>query len=141
MVEQVPLVRATSSVPVSTHQVESSVLPVSIDKAWSFFKSLKLETLVPGIVKATNFTQGGPNQLDAIVTIEYTDGAKWELRITELSEIKHSLGYQVLSTEPTHSATSIQGQVHLRAVTDDNTTFITWTTDFSNDADATVIYD
>ncbi|TNV76768.1 hypothetical protein FGO68_gene6532 [Halteria grandinella] len=122
MVEQVPLVRATSSVPVSTHQVESSVLPVSIDKA-------------------TNFTQGGPNQLDAIVTIEYTDGAKWELRITELSEIKHSLGYQVLSTEPTHSATSIQGQVHLRAVTDDNTTFITWTTDFSNDADATVIYD
>jgi hypothetical protein len=141
MVEQVPLTRAASTVPVSTHQVESSVLPVSIDKAWSFFKSLKLEALVPGIVKATTFTQGGPNQLDAIVTIEYTDGAKWELRITELSEIKHSLGYQVLSTEPTHSATSIQGQVHLRAVTDDNTTFITWTTDFSNDADATVIYD
>jgi len=141
MVDSVPLTRTASTVPVSTHQVESSVLPVAIDKAWAFFKSLKLETLVPGIVKATNFTQGGPNQLDAIVNIEYTDGAKWMLRIVELSELQHTLGYQVLTTEPAHSVSSIQGLVNLRSVTDDNTTFITWTTDFSNDADATVIYD
>jgi hypothetical protein len=29
----------------------------------------------------------------------------------------------------------------LRHVTDDNTTYVEWTTDFSNDADATVITD
>lgn len=58
-----------------------------------------------------------------------------------MSDLRHSFGYQVLSTEPAHSATSIQGYVQLRGVTDDNTTYIEWQTDFSNDADAAVIAD
>jgi len=37
--------------------------------------------------------------------------------------------------------TSIQGQIKLREVTDDHTTFVEWATDFSNDADASVIAD
>ena len=135
------LARAGSSVPVSTHQVESTVLPVSIDKAWGVFKTLQLEKVVPQRVKATKFTSGGANQLDSVVTIEYVDGAKWELRINEISDTKHTLGYQVLSTEPAHQVTSIQGQITLKAVTDDGTTIVQWTTDFSNDADATVIFD
>ena len=133
--------RQGSSVPVSTHQVESTVLPIELEKAWGSFKTLQLEKLVPQRVKSTTFTTGGPNQLDSIIKIEYVDGAKWELRVNEISDVKHTLGYQVLSTEPAHQVTSIQGSIHLRAVTDDNTTFVTWSTDFSNDADATVIFD
>ena len=133
--------RQGSTVPVSTHQVESTVLPIELEKAWGSFKHLKLEKLVPQRVKSTTFTTGGPNQLDSIIKIEYVDGAKWELRVNEISDVKHTLGYQVLSTEPAHQVTSIQGSIHLRAVTDDNTTFVTWSTDFSNDADATVIFD
>ena len=55
--------------------------------------------------------------------------------------MKHTLGYQVLSTEPAHQVTSIQGQIKLSPVTDDNSTFVQWTTYFSNDADAGIIYD
>lgn len=137
----VELARQGSSIPVSTHQVESAVLPVHIDKAWSMFKEFALEKAVPGKVSATKFTSGGPGQLDAVLEIHYTDGAKWELRLNEISELNHSVGYQVLSTEPAHQVTSIQGHISLRAVTDDNTTFVQWATDFSNDADANVISD
>ena len=114
MVDQPTLARTGSAVPVSTHQVESTVLPIPIEKAWGVFKHMKLENMIPNKVKSTKFTQGGPNQLDSIVLIEYADGAKWELRIHELSDVKHTLGYQVLSTEPAHQVTSIQGQIHLR---------------------------
>ncbi len=85
MVEQ----RTGSAVPVSTHQSESTVIPIGIDKAWALFKSFKLETVVPSKVKETKYTSGGPNQLDSVIEIHYTDGAKWELRINEISDVKH----------------------------------------------------
>ena len=69
------------------------------------------------------------------------DGAHWELRINEISDVRHSIAYQVISTEPVHQVTSIMGQIVLREVTFDNSTFVEWITDFSNDADATVIED
>ena len=37
--------------------------------------------------------------------------------------------------------TSIQGQISLRPVTDNDATYVQWVTEFSNDADATVIAD
>ena len=69
------------------------------------------------------------------------DGAHWELRINEISDVRHSIAYQVISTEPVHQVTSIMGQIVLREVTFDNSTFVEWITDFSNDSDATVIED
>ena len=137
----VELHRQGSTVPVSCHQVESSVLPVTLQKAWEIFKGLQLEKVAPGKVSATKFTSGGPGQIDSTLEIHYADGAQWVVRIAEVSELSHSIGYQVITTEPAHSVTSIQGQILLRAVSDENHTFVEWITDFSNDADATIITD
>ncbi len=134
-------VRHGSAVPVSCHDVESCVLPVGIDKAWHIFKQFKLEEVMPNKVKETKYLQGSPNQVDSIVRITYVDGAQWEIRISEISDLKHSIAYYVLSTEPPHSVTSIIGQIVLRPVTDEEHTFVEWITDFSNDADAGVIED
>ena len=76
-----------------------------------------------------------------MVKVEYTDGAHWTLRINEISELRHSIGYEVLATEPIHSATSIQGVITLHNVTALKHTYVEWATDFSNDADAQVIAD
>ena len=85
--------------------------------------------------------QGGPNQIESIVRLEYSDGAVWEMRISEISDLRHSIAYQVLKTEPAHTASSIIGQIVLKEVTDCQCTFVEWITDFSNDADAQVIED
>ena len=84
-------------------------MPVSIDKAWHIFKQFKLEEVIPSKVKETKYIKGSPNQVDSVVRILYTDGAKWEIRISEISDLKHSVAYYVLSTEPAHSVTSIIG--------------------------------
>ena len=97
-----------------------------ISKAWSLFKDFKLEHIIPGKVKATSFENGGVNQLDSVIKIDYTDGAHWTIRINEISEVRHSIGYEVLSTEPHHQASSIQGLIILRAVTASHHTFIEW---------------
>ena len=79
--------------------------------------------------------------MDSVIRIDYQDGASWDIRIIELSDVRHTVAYQVLTTEPAHKVTSIQGQVTLRPVSDDNSTFVEWITDFSNDADISVIED
>ena len=73
-----------------------------LDSAWSFFRILQLEKIAPGKVSSTEFTQGGAGQIDSILRINYVDGARWDLRIVEISELEHSIGYQVITTEPSH---------------------------------------
>ena len=140
MVEQAQT-RKGLAVPVSCHQCESTVLPIPIDKAWGFMKNFQVAKALATRIKEAKFTSGGPGQLDSIIKIDYQDGAHWEIRVIELSDIKYSFGYQVISTEPAHQVTSIQGQITLKPITDENTTFVQWVTDFSNDADVNVIED
>ena len=111
MVDQPTLARAGSVVPVSTHNCESAVLPVECNKAWEVFKAFKLEKVVPGHIVSTEFISGAPGQLDSIIKITYADKAVWEIRVNEISDIRHSFGYDIISTEPAHMATSIQGMI------------------------------
>ena len=121
--------------------MESCVIDAPIDKVWHIIKEFKLDKVMPSKVKSTKYVSGGLDQLASVIRIDYVDGAHWEIRINELSDPKHSIGYEVLSTNPPHMASSIQGQIVLRHVTEDNKTYIEWITDFSNDADAGVIED
>jgi len=45
----------------------------------------------------------------------------------------------VIETEPEISVTSIQGELKLFPVTGEDSTFLQWTTEYSNDVDAQVI--
>lgn len=101
------LARQGSVVPVSLHQIESTVIRMPLSKAWSLFKSFKLEHIIPKKVTGTTFVNGASGQLDSVIKIDYADGANWQIRVNEISEIRHSIGYEVLSTEPAHQATSI----------------------------------
>lgn len=48
---------------------------------------------MPGKVKGTSFVTGGHNQLESVIKIEYVDGASWEIRIVEISDLRHTIGY------------------------------------------------
>lgn len=71
-----------STVPTSCIQVESTVLPVSIDTVWPKFRALQFDVVAPTYVTATKVDGEG---VGSIVTVTYTDGTVWELRITEIS--------------------------------------------------------
>ena len=61
--------------------------------------------------------------------------------MTELSERNCSLAYELVMAEPAIEVSSIVGEMRLQAVTDEEQTFFSWETEYSNDVDAEFIGD
>ena len=96
-----------SSVPTSCIQVESTVLPVSIDKVWPKFRALAFDSVAPSYVSSTETTGEG---VGSIVKVTYTDGTVWELRVTEISvRTTHA------PSPPSHLLCTLQNMTCLRS--------------------------
>lgn len=133
--------RLQSTVPTSCTQTESCVLDVNIQKAWETFSSFRFNEMSPNVVSAVEWTSGKPNQLGACAKITYKDGASWIVRFNELSEKHHRIGYELITADPPTECSSVHGVIQLLRITQTGQTFLTWTTEFSNDADLIVIQD
>ena len=140
-VGEVLLQRVKSQVPCSCTNTESTVLPVKLSDCWDKFRYWKLEEIAPGMVSSTEWTDGAAGRVDSTVKISYTNGAHWFLRVTELSERNHTLGYELIAAEPSVSVSSIVGELSFEAVTDSDQTYMRWSTEYSNDVDAEFIGD
>ena len=123
MVEQ-QYERVKSTVPCSSTNSESCILPVKIDTAWQKFKFCKLETLAPSLVASTEWTEGQAGRVDSVVRISYANGANWYWRITELSERNTTLAYELILAEPATTVTSYVGELKLCPITDSDQTFL-----------------
>eukprot|EP00873_Tetraselmis_striata_P038387 jgi/Tetstr1/458651/TSEL_045044.t1 len=122
------------SVPTSCTQVESAVFPAPLASVWPTFKVLALDKVAAEFVSSAAFVPaGGEMKVGAVIKLEYSDGASWELRVTEISERTATVAYEVVSTQPSLDCTSITGEISLSAVTASDETFIRWTTEYSND--------
>ena len=135
------LMRQKSTVPTSTNNTESTVLKKPIQEIWKNLREFKLEALAPGKVETTSWTDGAPGTVGGLVEVTYKNGSKWLFQITELSDKHHSISYRVVVAEPAMEVSSLEGDIQLRRVTSDDPTFLSWCTDFSNDADAEIIQD
>ena len=128
-------------IPTPTQQEESVVLNIPLEKVWSLFWSKPLNTYAPKKVKEVKYLTGGPMKVGSILQITYNDGAKWDLLILEISDHRHSLVYQVVKAEPSTHVSSIVNLIKFKKVSKTNQTFVKWTTQFTNDADANAIAD
>ena len=135
-------IKETSKIPTSCTQTESTVLPCTLEKAWALFRDLAFDKVAPGLVKSTAYEAGATaSAVGSVLKISYQDGSVWRLRVTEFSERHHTIAYELVEADPAVTSTSVQGELSLVNVTSDNTTFLKWTTEFSNDADLAVISD
>jgi hypothetical protein len=125
----------------SCHQVESTVLNVPIGKAWEALKTFKFNELYPSIVKSVKFNSGSANEIGSEFSVEYADGSTWTFRISEISEHRRLITYELVTAEPEISFSSLQNTITLFKVTSDNSTFVQWESDYSNDVNAHVIQD
>ena len=139
MVEAPTLQRQKSTVPTSTSNTESSVIGKPIEDLWPTIKAFALDSMAPGKVESTSWTEGGPGQVGGLVEVSMKNGSKWTYQITEVSDKHHSIGYTLVFAEPALEASSLDGEISLFRVTDGGHTFVRWTTEFSNDADAEMI--
>jgi hypothetical protein len=123
----------------STYQVESACIDYPVDKVWDYLKSFEFDKVFPTNVKSVKFTQGGPNEVGSVFEIVFKDGKSFEKRILEISEVKRKLVWEVISACPDSSFSSMLTIVKVSKVTEDNTTFLTWETNYSNDVNTSVL--
>ena len=136
-----PLKKLDSTVVCSTHTYESTVIKESITKLWPLVRGVNLDKLLPSSVSKVAWLEGGPGQVGSRVEVTWTDSAVWRLNITEISDINHFVSYELVEAEPPLGTSSLQAKIHLLRVSDENHTFVSWETDFPNDANAHIIQD
>ena len=125
----------------SCYQTESCVVPISIDKLWSSFKTFQFDKMLTSHVKSVKFISGNPNEVGSVFQVEYKDNSVWENRILEISDKKRTIAWELIETKPDISFTSMLTTIKFFKVTEDNTSFVFWESDFSNDVNSHVIQD
>lgn len=141
MVEPQPLARQMSTVPTACTQTESCVIACSIETAWEKFSAYKLNEMAPKVVASVEWVSGKAGELGGMAKVNYKNNSSWTIRFSELSEKNHKICYELVAAEPPTTCTSVQGEIQLLRISQDNTTYCSWTTEFSNDADLVIIQD
>lgn len=74
-------------------------------------------------------------------TIAYRDGAEWDLRVVEISDLERRVSYEFFAAKPPPGFSSRLDTITLYRVSRTGATFLTWSSDFSADASVAVTED
>ncbi|KAF2815613.1 Bet v1-like protein [Mytilinidion resinicola] len=130
------------SIPTSTSVTESAVIEAPLSSVWHLIKLQDFSKFWSKLDKS-EYVKGASDETD-IVKWAFKDGTVLEVKQEEHSSIDHFITYSVISSQPALSYTSVVSTVRLYSVTSgkhEGQTFVTWTGNFSSDADAGVIED
>jgi len=119
---------------------ESAVLPSGIDAAWSAIRPMNF-AWNPNVAGAAVEDGKSASEVGAVVKVTYKDKTVQRVRIAEISDATHSISWEMVESQPAVPIMSVIHTIKLRRVTENNTTFIEWITDFSKDADNNVLAD
>ncbi|OCK76425.1 Bet v1-like protein [Lepidopterella palustris CBS 459.81] len=131
-----------SSIPTSTFVIESAVIEAPLSSVWRLIKLQDFAKFWSKLEKS-ECVKGASEETD-VVKWTFKDGTVLEVKQEELSSIDHFITYSVITSKPALSYTAVVSTVKCYAVTSgkhEGHTFVTWTGNFSSDADAGVIED
>jgi len=124
----------------ATRVWESAVIHAPITTVWNVLRPLDFK-YNPHVAKAEVEEKKSAAEVGAVIKVTYTDKTVQRITTTEISDGSHTVSWELIESEPAVSILSVVHTVKLRRVTENNTTFIEWITDFSKDADNNVIAD
>jgi len=131
----------------STRIHESAHLKFNMDVVWATIRPLDFKYF-PGISSVEMENKATHAEVGGIRKVTYNDhkDAKsrtvQHIKLMELSDgTSPHLSWDLISSSPATHVMSASHTVHVRRVTEDQTCFIEWITDFSKDATQEVIQD
>merc|ERR1711907_839 len=134
------LSRTRSLVPCATHVFESAVIAAPVDDVWQAIRSM--DFAYHDMISGGELIHGEcVNAVGSVHKIHYKDGSSWTVQIMELSDFRRTLVLDLLERDDGVNVASCMHQISLKRITQDDSTFVSWTVDFSNDADAQVCQD
>ncbi|KAL8925472.1 MAG: hypothetical protein Q9172_002234 [Xanthocarpia lactea] len=137
-----PNISMSTAIPTATSLTESALIPAQLSHVWHFIKLQDFHVFWSKL-KSSDFVKGMSPETD-IVKWEFKDGTVLEVKQEEHSAIDHYITYSIISSTPALSYSSVVSTVRCYPVTSgsaEGQTFVTWSANFSSDADAGVIED
>ncbi|OAL56270.1 Bet v1-like protein [Pyrenochaeta sp. DS3sAY3a] len=129
-------------IPTSTSVSESAVIDAPSSDVWHLIKLQDFSKFWSNLDKS-EWAKGTSEETD-VVKWSFKDGTVQEIKQEEHSSIDHFITYSVISSQPELSYSSVVSTIRVYSVTSgkhEGQTFVTWTGNFSSDADASVIQD
>merc|ERR1711934_957175 len=134
------LSRTRSMVPCATHVFESAVINAPVDDVWQSIRSL--DFAYSDVISGGELVHGDcVNAVGSVHKLHYKDGSTWTIQLQELSDFRRTLVFDLLERTDGVAVASCLHQISLKRTSQDDTTYMQWTVDFSNDADAQVLQD
>ncbi|KAL9045914.1 MAG: hypothetical protein Q9214_001126 [Letrouitia sp. 1 TL-2023] len=127
----------TSRIPTSTSVNESAVIAAPLAKVWHFIKLQDFRQFWSKLEKS-DYVKGASSETD-VVKWTFKDGTILNVKQEEHSSIDHYITYSVIESNPALTYSSVMSTVRCYPVTSgtaENSTFVTWSGNFSSDADA-----
>ncbi|KAF1980399.1 Bet v1-like protein [Bimuria novae-zelandiae CBS 107.79] len=133
---------SNARIPTSTSVSESAVIEAPFSAVWHLLKLHDFDKFWSKLEKSEAVESASPET--DVVKWTFKDGTVLDVKQEEHSAIDHYITYSVISSQPALSYTSVVSTIRAYPVTSgkhEGHTFVTWTGNFSSDADAGVIED
>ncbi|EON62184.1 hypothetical protein W97_01404 [Coniosporium apollinis CBS 100218] len=133
----------SSTIPTTTSVLESAVIEAPFSDVWHLIKLPSFSSFWSALEKSETVTGDISPETD-IVKWTFKDGHVLEVKQEEHSSIDHFITYSVITSQPALSYTSVMSTIRCFPVTSgkhEGHTFVTWSGNFSSDADAGVVQD
>merc|ERR1712080_19629 len=121
----------------------SAVIRAPLTSVWHLIKLSSFADWWTALEKSGPAAKGISDEAD-VYEWTFKDGASLLVKQEEHSALRHSISYSVITSQPALSYSSVIATITLSEVTTGElagSTFITWTGQFSSDADAGVVED
>jgi len=132
----------SSAIPTSTSISVSVVVNAPLSAVWHKIKLADFASWWSKLKKAED-VKGASNEVD-VVRWTFNDGTVMEVKQEAHSTIEHYITYSAITSNPAITYTSVLSTIRCYEVTSGaqmGSTYVTWTAQFSSDADAGVIED
>jgi len=121
----------------ATHVWESTILHHPIEDVWKLIRPLDFSYL-PSV---TTVSSESKEHVGSAKKVHYKDGTVQTIELRGLSDLSHSVSWDLITSDPPTSVSSASYSIRLYRVTASNDTFVVWKTDYSSDGSVEVIQD
>jgi len=133
--------KVAALVQYSTTVYESIVLDLSLGEVWQTVENLDFRWL-PTVTSTVFENKASPADVGGIRTVIYSDGTVQKLKLTERSDARHELSWDLIDSTPSIGVLSVSWTLKLTEVKKPKgRVFVEWTADFSRDASNAVLLD
>ncbi|OMJ20965.1 hypothetical protein AYI70_g3766 [Smittium culicis] len=122
---------------------ESVVINATQSKVWQKVQSLDLSfwSEVVSVEPSSSAANASGLAIGSTRTVTFKDGTVQIYRVVEVSELEHSISYELVESTPPVSYMSSISTIKVMAVTSNDSAFVMWSSLFSSDGGVEVTED